>query len=78
MVNDNTGSTKVRNVTNKVSHKAENKISIEYFMIKVGRNRDPNNEKETPQPIIFKDAQDVSPIDQLIPTGEEDPNPITY
>jgi hypothetical protein len=28
--------------------------------------------------VSFKDAQDVSPIDQLIPTGEEDPNPITY
>jgi hypothetical protein len=58
VVNDNTGSTKVRSATNKVSHKEENKISLEDFMIKVRRNRDPDNEKETLQPIIVKDAQD--------------------
>jgi len=59
VVNDNTGSTKARSVTNKVSHEEENKISIEDFMMKVGRNRDPNHEKETLKPIIIKDAQDV-------------------
>jgi hypothetical protein len=58
VVNDNTGSTKLRSATNNVSHKEENKISLEDFMIKVRRNRDPDNEKETLQPIIVKDAQD--------------------
>ena len=28
--------------------------------------------------VSFKDAEDVEVIDQLIPTGEEDPNPTTY
>ena len=55
-VNDNIGSTKVRSITNKVPRKEENKISFEDFMIKVRRNRDPNNEKETLRPIIIKDA----------------------
>ena len=28
--------------------------------------------------VSFKDAENVAVIDQLIPTGEEDPNPTTY